>query len=69
MTNVTKLRESLTDVYEKVLSGEMKLDTAAQLTNCAGKIIGTVRIEMDYARMTDTKPDIEFMKNKEDKQK
>lgn len=67
INNVTKLRASLIELYDQLLKDEIDLNKANRLTNCAGKIIGTVRIEMEYAHLTDITPDIKFMKkDKED---
>jgi hypothetical protein len=62
MKNVAELRDDLADVFAELKAGTIKHEKASQMTNCAGKIIGTLRVEMEYADQRNTKPDIEFMK-------
>jgi len=59
--NVVDLRDNLAEIFNKLKKEEIEPEQAAQLTNCAGKIISTLRAEMEYADRLDKKPDIEFM--------
>jgi len=63
--DVKELRVSLTDVFKKLQNDKIAPEKASQLVNCAGKIIGTIRIEIEYAQAREEKPSIEFMDEKE----
>ena len=64
MKNIVELRDGLAEVFTGLKSKKLAPDEAAQLTNCAGKIIGTLRVEMEYADRHEEVPDINFMKKK-----
>lgn len=61
MKDITGLREGLAETFEKLKAGTEDLDKASQLINCAGKMIGTLRVEMEYADRRSEKPEIKFM--------
>lgn len=61
MKNVVELRDDLAKIFEELKNGKIKPEKAAQMTNCAGKIIGTLRVEMEYSDRREEKPDIKFM--------
>jgi len=61
MKNVVELRDDLADIFNKLKSGDIKPEKAAQMTNCAGKIIGTLRVQIEYSDKREEKPRIEFL--------
>lgn len=60
--NIKDLRESLSDNYEKIKNDEMDLKVAKELANTAGKIINSLKIELDYNSKLKLKKEIEFLK-------
>ncbi len=62
MQNITELRKSLTDNYEKMKLGKMDLKTGKELSNSAGKILQSLKVEIDYQAHTKNKKEIEFLK-------
>lgn len=58
----TELRDDLLVIYEKIKSGQVDLKTAKELNNCAGKIITSAKVQIEYAVIRNEKPDIEFLK-------
>ena len=62
MQNIEELRQSLLENYENMKSKKMDLATGKQLANTAGKIISSVKVELEYCKMKGEKPDIDFLK-------
>ena len=60
--NVVELREELSTVFEKLKTGEIAIKEAAELNNTAGKIIATAKLELEYWKLCQEKPDIAFIK-------
>jgi hypothetical protein len=59
--NVIELRELLTGRLEMLKSGEVDAKTANAMVNVAARVMGSVKLEMDYARMHGKLAHIEFM--------
>jgi hypothetical protein len=64
ITNVDELREFLSKEMEKVSSGESTPANANAQANLAGKIIQSVKIELDYNKMVGANPSIKFLGEK-----
>ena len=62
INNATELREDMLAIYEKIKSGQIDLKTAKELNNCAGKIINSAKVQVEYAVVRNEKPNIEFLK-------
>ena len=61
MQNITDLRNSLLDNYEKMKSKEMELKDGKELANTAGKILNSLKIELEYNTLIGNKNKIEFL--------
>jgi hypothetical protein len=61
MNNINELRQSLSDNYTQMKSGNMKIALGKELSNAAGKILSSVKVELEYAKMLNEKPDIQFL--------
>lgn len=61
MQNITKLRESLSDNYTKMKAGKMGLNVGKELANTAGKIINSLKVELEYNSMMGIKDKIPFL--------
>lgn len=62
MQNITELRNSLLDNYSKMKSKEMELKEGKELANTAGKVLNSLKIELEYQALTGNKKDIDFLK-------
>lgn len=62
MQNITELRKSLADNYEKMKKGEMEIKEGKELSNCAGKIIQSLKVELEYQVLLGTKKEIDYLK-------
>lgn len=61
MQNVKELRESLINVFYDLKSGEINTAEAKEMNNSAGKIIGTLKVQLEYADLRKEKPEIDFL--------
>ena len=61
MQNITELRASLADNYEQMKAKQMELKMGKELANTAGKIINSLKVELEYNSMMDIKRKIPFL--------
>lgn len=61
MQNITDLRKSLAENYEQMKAKEMDIKLGKELANTAGKIINSIKVEMEYNQMFDKKKKIDFL--------
>ena len=64
MQNIKELRDSLTENYELLKNQKMSIKLAKELANTSGKVLTSLRVELEYDKMTDTTPNIEFLNYK-----
>ncbi len=65
MKNVTELRNELIDVFQKLKDGTLEHKRAKEMSNAAGKIIGTVSLQLKYAQQRNETPVIKFLNTQE----
>lgn len=65
MKNIKELRDSLADNYEKMKADEMELKLGKELANTAGKLINTIKVELEYNQMVGVKKKIPFLDSEE----
>ena len=61
MKNIIELRDELINVFNDVKADNMDHKKAKELNVGAGKIMTSLKIQMDYARLHKKKVKIEFM--------
>lgn len=61
MQNIKDLRESLADNYTKMKNGEMDISLGKELSNAAGKIINSLKVELEYNELMGIKEKIKFL--------
>lgn len=62
METMKELREKLVDLSNKLESGLLDFKVVGEMHNGIGKIINTVRTQLEYAKLRKEKPVIDFMK-------
>ena len=67
MQNITELRTSLADNYESMKAKTMDLKMGKELANTAGKIINSLKVELEYNSMMDFKKEIPFLSTTDEK--
>ena len=61
MKNINELRDNLTQLYTDLQNGTFKGSDAKEMNNCAGKIINSIKVQLEYAALRKEKPEIEFL--------
>lgn len=61
MKNVVELRNELCIVFDRLKAKDIESDVAKELVNTAGKIIKSVKIELEYASQRKERPIIAFL--------
>lgn len=61
MKTIQELRDELVNVFHGIKSGAIKHADAAELNNSAGKIISSLKVELDYYALRKEKPSIPFL--------
>ena len=62
MKNIVELRNELTSVFESLKAGDVTPKVATEMNNAAGKIISSLKIQLEYANLRKEKPEVEFLK-------
>jgi len=60
--NITDLRKELCTTFDDLKSGVILPKVATEMNNSAGKIINTIKVQLEYSVLTKTKPKIPFLK-------
>ena len=61
MKNIIQLRNELCQVFDEIRSKEIAVKSAKEVVNAAGKIISSVKLELEYAALRKETPIIEFL--------
>jgi len=61
ITNITELRDSLAENYQKMANRKMELKFGKELANTAGKMVSTLKVQMEYTKMRGENAAIEFL--------
>ena len=61
ITNIEDLRSRLLTAFERLEADSGYAQQAKELANVSGKIIGTIRVEMEYALLHKQAPMIPFI--------
>lgn len=61
ITNVKQLRAALCDTIAAVRAKEITPDAAEAVSNASGKIVASIRVELEYRRMRGEVPLLGFM--------
>ena len=67
MKNIEEVREALCVAFKDLRSGELEVKQAAEMSNMAGKIINSLKVELEYAALRHEEPDIEFLSTRKKK--
>lgn len=59
--NIKQLREDLARVYDNIENKKIGLNMAKEKANLAGKMINTVKCELEYQVLMGVKKPIEFL--------
>jgi hypothetical protein len=62
MNNITELRKELSNLFMDLKDGKADVKQASEMNNCAGKIINSLKVELEYYSLIKEEPDIKFLK-------
>lgn len=60
-TSITTLRDALCEVIDELRSHSITPDEAEAVSNASGKIVASIRVELEYRRMRGEVPNLAFM--------
>ena len=61
MKTINELRDELLKLYGDIKDANVDVKAAAEMNNTAGKIINSVKVEMEYAALRKVAPSIPFL--------
>ena len=61
MKNITELRQELAKIFAELKAGTITAKDAGELNNTAGKMINSVKVELEYYALRKETPTIRFM--------
>lgn len=61
MENIVELRADLAKLFDEIKSGEVDCKKASEMNNTAGKIINSLKVELEYAALRKVEPSIKFL--------
>jgi len=62
MKNMKDVRNKLVELCKSLEDGSLDIKTVGEMHNGIGKIINTVRTQLEYSKLRKEKPQIDFMK-------
>ncbi len=63
MRNMNDVRANLTHVFDGLKSGAIQAATACEMNNACGKVLHSVKLELEYFKLTKEPPNIPFLAN------
>ena len=64
MQNIRELREDLAEIFDKTYRQELPTKVCKELTNTAGKILTSLKVELEYNQFMEVKKTIDFLEYK-----
>lgn len=61
MRNITELRTALSSLFAEIKEGVVDVKVASEMNNTAGKIIGSLKVQIDYAELRKEEPSIRYL--------
>ena len=63
MKNINDLTTELAQVFQDLKDEKLTPKIASEMNNAAGKLINSIKIQLEYSHLRQEKPDITFMKS------
>ena len=63
VTTIEDLRSNLLEVFEQLSNDEIPLAKAGEMSNTAGKIINTAKVQLSYYDLRKEAPNIPFLES------
>lgn len=65
MKTINELRNELLKLFEDIKAGSTDVKVASEMNNAAGKVINSVKVELEYAALRKVEPSIPFLDYKD----
>jgi hypothetical protein len=62
MKNVSEMRTRLSKVFDDLETGKVDPRVAKQMNNSAGKILYSIRVQLEQSSLRNERPDIDWLK-------
>lgn len=59
--DINELRDQLLDAFEDVKRDPRRANQVKEMTNSAGKVLGTLKAQIEYSMLRGEEPEIPFM--------
>ncbi len=66
MKNMNELRNELSKVFDGLKDGTIKPNEAAEMSNVAGKMINSTKVQIEYYALRKETPKISFLESVEE---
>jgi len=60
MNNIKDVRKELCKAFEDIRTGELDVKRGAEMSNIAGKIINSLKVQLEYSSLRKESPSIDF---------
>lgn len=60
-SGIIELRDKLSILMDEIKDEVVSTHIASEITNAAGKILGTLKVELEYAALKKKEPNITFL--------
>ena len=61
MQTIEEVRQEALKLFEGIRDGKIQHKEAKEMNNAIGKIVGTIRVQLDYAELREEIPNIDFL--------
>jgi len=61
MKNISDLRNELATVFDDLRKGHVDVKAAGEMNNAAGKMINTLKVQLEYSHLRKEKPNIKWL--------
>ncbi len=59
--NIVNLRDELIQLFHDIKNETVKTNIAAEMNNAAGKIMQSLKVQLEYSALKEEKPEIKFL--------
>ena len=63
MKNVTALQKELSELFLNLKEGDIEPKVAGEMNNTAGKLINSMKVQLEYASLRGKEPKVKFLDN------
>lgn len=65
MKNVSEMRTRLATIFDSLEKGDIDPRVAKQMNNSAGKILYSIRVQLEQSSLRNERPNIDWLKTEE----